>query len=115
MTDKEKEIKDIRQLERNIRKYGKESKNSRTYYEYFIDKYRLLSHEDEVILYRIENMENEILDSNEEYIIMYDTKVVMRFFCEGDCYQILDPSSIYKIINFIKEHNEFKLLEGIDD
>ena len=98
MTDREKEMKAIRQLVRNIRKYGKKLNNQ---YEYMIDDIHLLGNEDEVTMYRIERP-----------IILLDTAIATADWYDGVF--ILNPSSIYKMINIIKEHNEFKLLEGIE-
>ena len=99
MTDREKEKKAIRQLASNIRKYGK--KETENQYEYMIDDIRLLGSNNGVTMCRVGLP-----------VILLDTGIVKPDWLEYEL--ILNRSSIYKIINIIKEHNEFKLLEGIE-
>lgn len=105
MTDIEKEIKTIRQLASNIRKYGKESEKKSdeeiTQYEYLIEDIHLLGCKDRVTMCRTEIP-----------MILLEACVVTAPWIDGEA--ILKRNSIYKIINIIREHNEFKLLEGIE-
>lgn len=98
MTDREKEIKTIRQLASNIKKYGKKLNNQ---YEYMIDDIHLLGNKDEVTMYRTDRP-----------IILLDTGIATADWFEGPL--ILNRESVYKIIDIIKKHNELKLLEGIE-
>ena len=93
----EKEIKTIRQLASNIKKYGKKLNNQ---YEYMIDDIHLLGNPAEVTMY------------SSERPIMLDPGIVTADWFDGPL--ILNRGSVYKIINIIKEHNELKLLEGIE-
>ena len=103
MTNREKEIKTIRQVASNIRKYGKEihSEDSRTQYEYMIDDIHLLGSYNEVTMYRTDRP-----------IILLEAGIVTPDWLDSEI--ILNRGSVYEIIDIIKEHNELKLLEGIE-
>lgn len=96
MNDKEKET--IRQLASNIKKYGKKRN---TQYEYVIDDIHILAGTSSVSMYRTDRP-----------VILLDTCIVTADWFDGE--YILNRGSVYKIINIIKEHNEFKLLEGVE-
>ena len=99
MTNYQKEINTIRQLVSNVKKYGKRLDDQ---YEYMIDDIHLLGNKSQVSMYR-----------TDVPIILLDTCIVTADWLDGEF--ILNRSSVYKIIDIIKEHKEFKLLEGIEE